>query len=142
MEKNFRGCSSLLGMGTPMENDANIDWFKGAPNIEKAKQLVKESGYDGRPVVVLQATNNAYINNAANLIAQWMRQAGFNVSLQASDWGAVVTRRAVKAAPDQGGWNVFFTSGSVNAFGNPVSLSGHAANGENGWFGWPTNELH
>ena len=67
------------------------DRFKGAPNIEKAKQLVKESGYDGRPVVVLQATNIAYMNNAANLIAQWMRQAGFNVSLQASDWGAVVT---------------------------------------------------
>ena len=37
---------------------------------------------------------------------------------------------------------MFFTSGSVNAFGNPVSLSGHAANGEKGWFGWPTNELH
>lgn len=141
-EKYFRGCSSLFGMGTPMENDANIDWFKGAPNIEKAKQLLKESGYDGRPVVVLQATNIAYMNNAANLIAQWMRQAGFNVSLQASDWGAVVTRRAVKSAPDQGGWNVFFTSGSVNAFGNPVSLSGHSASGEKGWFGWPSDEKH
>jgi peptide/nickel transport system substrate-binding protein len=141
-EKYFRGCSSLFGMGTPMENDANIDWFKTAPDMEKAKQLVKESGYDGRPVVVLQATNIAYMNNAANLVAQWMRQAGFNVSLQASDWGAVVTRRAVKAPPDQGGWNVFFTSGSVNAFGNPVSLSGHAANGEKGWFGWPSNEKH
>jgi len=141
-EKYYRGCSSLFGMGTPMENDANIDWFKGGQNIEKAKQLVKESGYDGRPVVVLQATNIAYMNNAANLIAQWMRQAGFNVSLQASDWGAVITRRAVKNPPDQGGWNVFFTSGSVNAFGNPVALSGHAANGEKGWFGWPADEKH
>lgn len=141
-EKYFRGCSSLFGMSTPMENDANIDWFKGGQNIEKAKQLVKESGYDGRPVVVLQATNIAYMNNAANLIAQWMRQAGFNVSLQASDWGAVITRRAVKSPPDQGGWNVFFTSGSVNAFGNPVALSGHAANGEKGWFGWPSDEKH
>lgn len=141
-EKYFRGSSSLFGMGTPMENDANIDWFKTAPNIERARQLVKESGYDGRPVVVLQATNIAYMNNAANLIAQWMRQAGFNVSLQASDWGAVITRRAVKAPPDQGGWNVFFTSASVNAFGNPIALSGHAANGERGWFGWPKDDKH
>jgi peptide/nickel transport system substrate-binding protein len=141
-EKYFKGCSSLFGMGTPMENDANIDWFKGGQNIEKAKQLLKESGYDGRPVVVLQATNIAYMNNAADLIAQWMRKAGFNVSLQASDWGAVITRRAVKAPPDQGGWNVFFTSGSVNAFGNPIALAGHAANGDKGWFGWPTDEKH
>ena len=101
-EKYFKGCSSLFGMGTPMENDANIDWFKGGQNIEKAKQLLKESGYDGRPVVVLQATNIAYMNNAADLIAQWMRKAGFNVSLQASDWGAVITRRAVKAAARPG----------------------------------------
>lgn len=141
-EKYFRGCYSLFGMGTPMENDANIDWFKEGRNFDKARALIKESGYDGREVVVLQATNLAYMNNAATLIAQWMREAGFKVSLQASDWGGVVTRRAVKAAPDQGGWNVFFTSASVNGFGNPIALSGHAANGEKGWFGWPSDEKH
>ena len=122
-EKYFRGCHSLFGMGTPMENDANIGWFTGKQNFDKARQLVKESGYDGREVVVLQATNIAYMNNAATLIAQWMREAGFKVSLQASDWGGVVTRRAVKSAPEagQGGWNVFFTSASVNAFGDPMA---------------------
>ncbi|MGL5736193.1 MAG: ABC transporter substrate-binding protein [Beijerinckiaceae bacterium] len=143
-EKYFRGCHSLFGMGTPMENDANIGWYTGKQNFDKARQLIKESGYDGRDVVVLQATNIAYMKNAAELIAQWMREAGFKVSLQASDWGGVVTRRAVKSAPEagQGGWNVFFTSASVNAFGNPVGLSGHAANGEKGWFGWPSDEKH
>ncbi len=142
-EEYFKGCYSLFGMGTPMENDANIGWFNtGKQNFDKARQLIKESGYDGREVVVLQATNIAYMNNAATLIAQWMQEAGFKVSLQASDWGGVVTRRAVKSKPTEGGWNVFFTSGSVNAFGNPIALSGHAANGEKGWFGWPLDEKH
>ena len=131
--------TSVRNLGTPVFPKALFDAVLDAFGEDADILTVR---VDGRPVVVLQATNIAYMNNAANLIAQWMRQAGFNVSLQASDWGAVVTRRAVKAAPDQGGWNVFFTSGSVNAFGNPVSLSGHAANGEKGWFGWPTNEKH
>ena len=60
---------------------------RSGQNIAKAKELFKKSGYDGRPVVVLQATNIDYMNNSADLMAQWMRKAGFNVSLQASDWG-------------------------------------------------------
>ncbi|MBN9064764.1 MAG: ABC transporter substrate-binding protein [Rhizobiales bacterium] len=140
--KYFRGCGALFGCGNPMENDANTEWFKEGQNFAKARELIKKSGYDGRPVVVLQATNIAYMNNAATLISQWMKEAGFNVSTQASDWGGVVTRRAVKAPPDQGGWNVFFTSASSYAYGSPIGLVGHAATGEKGWFGWPSNEKH
>ena len=62
--------------------------------------------------------------------------------LAASDWGGVVTRRAVKAPPDQGGWNMFITWAGGSAVGNPIALAGHAANGEKGWFGWPTDAMH
>lgn len=138
----YSECPALLGCGTPMENDVNTEWFTGGQDIEKAKALFEEAGYDGSPITVLQATSIPYMNNTALLLAQWMREAGLNVQLEASDWGGVVTRRAVKDAPEDGGWNVFVTWASGHAFGNPIALAGHAANGGDGWFGWPSNALH
>jgi peptide/nickel transport system substrate-binding protein len=140
--KYYRACASYFGCGTPMENDENTEWFKEAPNKEKAAQLFKESGYDGRPVVILQPTNFAVFNTADQLLAQWLREIGVNAELAASDWGGVVTRRAVREPPEKGGWNIFVTSASGAAFGNPITLVGHQANGEKGWFGWPSDELH
>lgn len=140
--KYARTCSSFFGMGTPMENDANTDWFKGGQNIAKAKELFKEAGYDGRPVVLMQATNIAIMSNASQLLAQELRQAGINVKLEAMDWSNVVQRRANKAPPDQGGWNLFITWSGGNAIGNPIILSAHAATGDTAWFGWPKDALH
>ncbi|HZB39151.1 MAG TPA: ABC transporter substrate-binding protein, partial [Beijerinckiaceae bacterium] len=54
--KYWQRCGAYFACGTPMENDANTDWFKGGPNLAKAKEFFGKSGYDGRPVVVLQPT--------------------------------------------------------------------------------------
>ena len=140
--KYYRKCASNFACGTPMENDENTQWFKEAPNPAKAKELFQKSGYDGRPVIVLHATNIDYMNNAAQITAQRLREIGVNAQLATSDWGGVVTRRAVKAPPDQGGWNIFITSAGGASVGTPIALAGHAATGERGWFGWPANELH
>jgi peptide/nickel transport system substrate-binding protein len=132
---------SLFGEDTPMANDENTGWFKEQPNIAKATQLFKDAGYDGRPVVLLQATNFAFMNNAPQLVAQWMRQAGVNAQLAASDWGGVITRRAVKEPDDKGGWDTFTTYASAASVANPITFVGHAATGDAAWFGWPKNEL-
>ena len=124
-----------------MTNDANTDWFKGGQNIAKAKELFQKAGYDGSPVVVLQPTDHYLANPAGLLTAQWLRQAGVNVDLAAIDWGAVLNRRAVKKPPAEGGWNIFSTTATGVAFSDPIEFSGHAANGDKAWFGWPTNEL-
>ena len=140
--KYYSKCGSNFACGTPMENDENTAWFKEAPSPAKARELFRKAGYDGRPVVVLHATNIDYMNNAAQITAQRLREIGVNVQLATSDWGGVVTRRAVKTAPDQGGWNIFITSAGGNSVGNPIALTGHAAIGEKGWFGWPADETH
>lgn len=139
--KYSRTCGSLFGCGTPMENDANMAWFQGAPNLQRARQLWQEAGFTGT-VVVLQATNIAFMNNSALLLAQTLRSIGATVELAASDWGGVVTRRSNRSAPAQGGWNCFITWATGNSFGNPIALAGHAATGERGWFGWPADETH
>ncbi len=139
-DKYYRACGSIFACNTAMENDANTDWFKSGQNIDRARQLFRESGYDGRPVVLLSASNVLHMTNAGLLFQQWLRAAGVNVELVSTDWGGVVARRSNKNPPDQGGWNIFFTSASGNAFSNPVALAGHSATGQNAWFGWPTDE--
>jgi peptide/nickel transport system substrate-binding protein len=138
--KYWKTCGAYFGCGTPMENDANTDWFKGGQNFEKAKQLFKEGGYDGRPIVLMQATNVAVMSNTAQVLAQEMRQAGLNVQVEAMDWANVVQRRASKAPDDQGGWDIFITWSGAAAVGSPILLTAHAANGDKAWFGWPSDE--
>ena len=137
--KWYSTCGGWLTCGSPMESDVNTEWFKNGPNLAKARELMKEGGYDGRPVVMLQATNIPYMMNAATVMAQQMRAAGYDVQLQPMDWANVVQRRSNKALPDQGGWNIFFTSSGGLSNANPYMIGGMATTGEKGWFGWPTD---
>lgn len=139
---NFRGCASLFGCGTSMENDANIAWFKGGQNIARAAALFKEAGYDGKPVVIMQQTTSPVLSNASLLLAQWLRQAGVNAQLVPLDWAGIVARRSNKGPAAEGGWNVFLTWASGSAYNNPITLAGHAATGDKGWFGWPEDARH
>jgi peptide/nickel transport system substrate-binding protein len=137
--KYYHPTSSLFGYDTPMTNDANTDWFKAAPDPAKAKQLFQESGYKGDKVVVLQATDFAFMNNSAQLIAGWLQNIGVNAQLAAMTWGEVVTRRASMKPDDQGGWDIFITYGGGYDFADPMMLIALAATGKKGWFGWPEN---
>ena len=42
----------------------------------------------------------------------------------------------------EGGWNIFITWGSGEGFDNPIGFVAHTANGGDGWFGWPKDDLH
>ena len=71
------------------------------------------------------------------VMAQALRKAGFNVNLAAVDWQSVATRRASKAAPAEGGWNIHNTNWYATDVMDPVRSAPAAANGDNAWFGWP-----
>ena len=70
--------------------------------------------------------------------AQLLRDAGFKVDVQATDWQTVVTRRASQKPPKEGGWNMFFTNWvGADVVEPDRQLSRSAASGKNGgWFGW------
>jgi peptide/nickel transport system substrate-binding protein len=140
--KYARACGSFFTCGTPMESDVNMDWFKNGPNPARARELLREAGYDGKPIILMQATNIDYMRNSAEILAQELRQGGFAVQLVPMDWSNVVQRRSVKSPPDQGGWNIFITSGGGTATAHPINLAAHAATGDRGWFGWPANARH
>jgi peptide/nickel transport system substrate-binding protein len=139
--KSWEACDSFFACGTPMTNHENTDWFRHGQDFAKAKELFAKAGYDGKPVVVLQATDHYLANPAGLFAAQWLRQAGIDVDLAAMDWGALLSRRAVKKLPAEGGWSIFSTTVTGITFADPIQFTGQAANGEKAWFGWPTNPL-
>lgn len=62
-------------------------------DLDKAKQLLVESGYDGTPVVILdQKSNTVYVQTATALKSQ-LEAIGFNVDLQLLDDATVVDKR-------------------------------------------------
>ena len=106
-------------------------------NPKKALQLLKEAGYKGEPITVLAATDHNTITPATQVLIQAMREAGINVDAQSMDWGSVVTRRANKNPPAQGGWNIFVTTSGGVGSANPVLHTWIGAACDKGLFGWP-----
>ena len=107
------------------------------PNLEKARALLKEAGYDGTPIVMLHQTDLASSNQFQPVAKQQLERAGFMVNILPMDWQSVVSRRARKEPPGQGGWNIFFTTNITIDVDNPGTSNFAAANCEKAWFGWP-----
>jgi peptide/nickel transport system substrate-binding protein len=134
--------TSIFGNDTPYSNDENTGWFKKGGNPEKAKQLFQEAGYAGEKVVILQPTNIASLNNAAQLVAAQLRKIGVNAELAPSDWGGLVARRANKGPVEKGGWSIFLTDDANAALSNPISQIFLTASGEKSWYGWPKSNAY
>jgi peptide/nickel transport system substrate-binding protein len=134
--KYYRICHGLITCGSPLANDGGNHWFKEY-NPKKALQLLKEAGYNGEAITVLAATDHNTITPATQVLIQAMRDAGINVDVQSMDWGSVVSRRAKKEPPAQGGWNIFVTTTGGVGSSNPVLHTWIGAACDKGLFGWP-----
>jgi peptide/nickel transport system substrate-binding protein len=134
-------CGSIFGCGTPYETATGAETLVGSGNIEAAKALLKEAGYDGTPVVLMQPTDVVTVKAQPVVAAQALRAAGFNVDMQAMDWQTLVTRRASQKPPAEGGWNLFFTNWIVPEIMTPLNNPMLNGRGKDGWFGWPDDPV-
>ncbi len=135
----YKTCASMFTCGTTYATTAGSE-IQSKSNMRKAQTLLKESGYDGTPVVILKPTDIATINKLPDVGAQLLRQAGFKVDVQAMDWQTMVGRRAKKDAPDKGGWNLFFTAVVAPDTWNPIANFGLSGACDKAWFGWACDE--
>ena len=134
----YKICGAIFGCGGPFETDVGSESLVKGNGMAEAKKLLAESGYDGTPIVIMGPTDVITLKAQPVVAAQLLREAGFKVDLQATDWQTVVTRRASQKPPKEGGWNMFFTNWAGPEILNPivhVTLNGKGKNG--GWFGWP-----
>jgi peptide/nickel transport system substrate-binding protein len=138
-KKYWQTCFSYYTCKTPLASNAGAQALEGKRDLEKARELVKQSGYNGEKVVIMSATDMLLSNASALVTADMFRKIGLNVDLQSMDWGTQQQRRASRAAPTQGGWNVFFTYFSAADMINPALNTPLSSNGAKSWIGWPTN---
>jgi peptide/nickel transport system substrate-binding protein len=135
-------CVSFFSCGGPNETKAGAAALAEpdrAKKEAKAKQLLAEAGYKGEPIAILQATDLPELNAAALVLADELRRIGANPDLIALDWNSVVSRRANKNPPAQGGWNVFITTGTGLGTSDPFA-NGMSTACDKAWFGWPCDQ--
>jgi peptide/nickel transport system substrate-binding protein len=131
----FKFCKSMFPCGTPFASEST-GIYTGMADPKKAAQMLKEAGYDGKPLVLMRPTDLASIAKLPLVAKQQLEAAGFKVDMQQMDWATLVARRAKKDAPDKGGWNAFMTSWTAGDILNPLTMAMMNAAGDKGWFGW------
>jgi peptide/nickel transport system substrate-binding protein len=136
----YKPCGSMFICGTPYGSTAGSD-IQMKSNMKKAQDLLKASGYDGTPIVLMKPTDLASIQKLPDVGAQLLRQAGFKVDLQAMDWQTLVGRRAKRDPIDKGGWHMFMTAWQAFDVWSPIANPTTDTRGEKStWFGWATDD--
>jgi peptide/nickel transport system substrate-binding protein len=137
-------CYAVFMCDSPFQTDiASEPWQQ--PDLEKAKQLMAEAGYDGEPVVVLVPTDQQIIHNNVMVMVDQLRQIGVNVDAQSMDWSTLTSRRPKSEDPNKQpnvGWHIFPTWWTGQPMSSPLTNQPLVATGEpeSGWFGWPKDE--
>jgi peptide/nickel transport system substrate-binding protein len=133
-------CLSFFVCGSPNGTTAGSEPY-AHPDLTRARELLKESGYKGEPVVLLSSHETLFVGMATDYAAQNLREIGLNIDQVESDWGTFMARRNSKKTPDGGGWNLFLTSVSGSGVYSPLSNSiADTTCGGNNFAGWACDE--
>ncbi len=133
----WRECKDVFPFGTPYYTGQDADLMKG--DLGLAAKMLKESGYNGEKVVIINPTDFAAIHPLGLVTADALKKIGMNVDLQETDWGTVAQRRGRMEAVDKGGWSIFHTFSSASSMATPATSANLTARGKAGWFGWWEN---
>ena len=128
-------CYSVYPCGTPYASEiASENIMTGS--IEAARAALEQTNYDGTPVVIMQPTDIQALSAFSLVTADKLRQAGFEVDIQAMDWATLTSRRAKREPVDEGGWNMFHTWWIGADVIDPMAIA-FSGDPNSGWFGWP-----
>jgi peptide/nickel transport system substrate-binding protein len=122
---------------TPMASEAGLDTLRRPRDLAAARTAIARAGYRGEEVAMMTPGDYPRIDALCQVAADLFRKCGLNVSLQTTDWGSVIQRRASKAPIAQGGWSTFITTFSGADMSSPAGNLALRGNGQNSWFGWP-----
>jgi peptide/nickel transport system substrate-binding protein len=130
-------CKSVFPCGTPLGRPLGADAMRG--DLNAAKQLLRDGGYAGEKVVILQPADLPPYGDFATITADLLQRIGMNVDLVSLDWGTVTQRRAKKDPVDQGGWSIFVSGANGPSLMNPAVNFLIRGQGARGYFGWYDN---
>jgi peptide/nickel transport system substrate-binding protein len=73
-------------------------------DINKAKKMLKEIGYNGEQINILGTRDYDFLYNTAVVIKEQLEAIGMNVNLEIYDWPTFSSKRS-----DGSAWDIFFT---------------------------------
>lgn len=96
---------------SPYASDEGMAALTGPRDLALARRLVREAGYDGRPIAQMIPSDLPAPNAIGQVAHALMRSAGLNAEAQAADWGTVIGRwRATGEAAARNPWHAFAIS--------------------------------
>ena len=134
----YQTCASMFPCGTRYGQEVGADVMRG--DIEKARAMLRESGYQGEKAVLLNPTDLTTVGPLGNVTYDILRKIGINVEMVATDWGTVVQRRVSREPVEKGGWSIIHTWAPSTIRFTPVEHSQIRGLGPTAWFGWYKDE--
>ena len=136
--KLWRDGIGIFTPNTPMASNAGMEVITAPkPDLAVLGKALRDAGYQGERIILMSASDQVAQNAQCNVAMDLMQKLGMQVDLAVMDWGTLVQRRASKAPPDKGGWNMFITGWSGLDMTTPVTNQTLRSNGTKAWFGWP-----
>jgi peptide/nickel transport system substrate-binding protein len=123
---------------TPMASNAGMEVITAPkPDLATLAKALRGAGYRGERIVLMAPGDQVALNAQCLVAMDLMQKLGMTVDLAVMDWGTLVQRRASKAPPDKGGWNMFITGWNGLDMTTPITNQALRSNGAKAWFGWP-----
>lgn len=135
----YKTCKSFFPCGSPNYTTRGMDGLLES-NFQKSRELLKEAGYDGTPVLLMHSTDLAVLANLAPVAKSLLEKGGFKVNMVSMDWQTLVARRAKRDPVDKGGWNAFLTAWAAADILDPVMTAFLNASCDKALFGWPCDK--
>ena len=130
----MRACPTIFMCDTPYATAAGAEGIR--QDFDKSKELLKEAGYAGEKVVLIDPTDLFVLHAMVGAVGPMLRKGGLNVEVQAMDWSTALTRRVEKKPASEGGWNLFVTAWSAVDLVSPLTNGNLNALCEKGNYGW------
>jgi peptide/nickel transport system substrate-binding protein len=131
----YQVCPSLLYCGGVYSSDVNSERAM-AHDPAKARALLKEANYDGRPLVIMHPTDQKWQDDVVTVVVQQLRKAGFTVEDRPIDVATMFSWRTKKEPANAGGWHIFNTGWSGVDLMNPATNVFMTGACDKAWFGW------
>lgn len=133
----WRTCPSIYPCDTPYSTPVGDRLFVSS-DLDEARRLLAEAGYDGTPVVILDPVDSPVLTAFTGVTLELFEELGIAVDHQPMDWSELVVRRNTRTAEDGEVWNMFHTWWIAEDLSDPmrIAFSGDPATG---WIGWPSD---
>jgi peptide/nickel transport system substrate-binding protein len=116
-------CTSLFMCGATYSSTNGSDLI-ARPSLDRARELLRQAGYDNERVVLLHPADSPLLNPFGQVLIDRMKRAGFNVDVHAADWATHAQRWVQRQPLDQGGWSIVPVVYTGFDLANPLSNMG------------------